>query len=232
MKPPKEGSRKADVFALMNAKGFEAGLAKGLALGLQESTIRSWAPTWGITPPPKGGGIARPPRKEAQAARPAPEPRAPSEWSPFFKYATRAAAERALDGICKRAGCAPRAYNVLEEDGRYAVAPAHYKPAGPAPTFKVGDYVSSAITPNVVSRVLVTGQLTCTIKGPDDPEDGIVVSSYYLASVSKPTKAAPAKAKPKPKAKAKVDHLEALIGKNKSKGKQPAKPVAKKGKRK
>ncbi len=193
MKEPKAGSRKADVFKAMKSGGYSAGLAKGIELGLQETTVRSWAPAWGVQAPRKEGA-PKGERKVPSAPRTAPAIVGPRTFSPFYKYPSEGAATRAVGALCKRAGCEPGAYHIIEQGGLFAIAPVHYQPKGPAPAFKVGDYVTDVITPGVVSRVIVTGQLTCTIASADDAER--VVSSYYLRKATKPA--------PKPKGKAKA----------------------------
>jgi hypothetical protein len=45
-KPPREGSRKAEVYAVFFAEGFDAAREKAAALELAPSTVKSWASTW------------------------------------------------------------------------------------------------------------------------------------------------------------------------------------------
>lgn len=46
MKAPRPGSKKASVFEAFQEGGLDAALAKGRAVGVQESSVRSWVGGW------------------------------------------------------------------------------------------------------------------------------------------------------------------------------------------
>jgi hypothetical protein len=151
--PYKEGSRKAAIYdAFIEAGGGEGGLKvaykRAEKLGIKAGTVKSWASGW-------LKGVLRPEKKETTATK--PKVVHDKGYHPDFKYTSRAMADKQHEALCTRAGLRAHAFHVIEDDGRFAVAPAHYKPGGPVPTFERGDIVYDAVIANSKAKVLEAG---------------------------------------------------------------------------
>jgi hypothetical protein len=215
MKAPVAGSRKAQVYDVFHDKGLDAAIKKALSLGLKEGTVRSWAGGWSKAPRTEHSTDNRPQRGGAPIARKAKAPdKGPAEFSPHFQHKSKGDAAKHILNIVRRSGCAEAAYHIIEQDGRFAVAPAHYKPGGPIPQFKDGDIVFDTIIPNQKGKVVKAGPEVCEVKGPD----GIrAIPNYYLYKFVDESKPKRERIKDEPPAKKKIAR------------EKPAKPV-KKGK--
>lgn len=214
MKAPKEGSRKAAVYAVFHEQGLEAAIKHGVGLELKAGTIKSWAGGWGGKPraapaqAPAGGGTQR---AAANAG----------EWALHFKHASRAAAERHMMDIVRRNRMDVKAFHIIEYDGRFAVAAAHIQnPNGP-PQFDKGDTVFDTTIPNKVGKVVGPGAEVSDVKY----EEGVrSVPNYYLHKFDGPTP------DDKPAKKKRVRVEEAKAPAKKAVVKKPVKPI-KKGKK-
>lgn len=217
---PKEGSRKRAVFDLFTKKTgtYDVALAKGLELGVKEGTVRSWCLGWDRSkvparpakaPPKKGAGKAPAPGKEKRTGdKTSPAPKRaqgpPLEFLPHFKHKTRDAAGEHIAAVCKNNGVRASAFHILEEQGRYAVVPAHHKAPSPPPLFKKGDVVFDAYIPNGMATVTGPGAEQTEIKYKHPRPAGQTtncVSNYYLhkltpAEIKEANKSQP-KTKPK-----------------------------------
>lgn len=158
--PFKTGSRKAAIYDAFKAaktpeKGLEAANALAKKEGIKPGTVKSWAGGWmkGTVPTPKPKGEKVVKEKGAPTTRAIMD----KEFHPLFKYNSRAKADEAHEALCTRAGLRPHAFHVLEDDGKFAVAPSHIKPGGPVPTFAVGDIVYDALILNSKAKVIAAG---------------------------------------------------------------------------
>ena len=214
---PKEGSRKRTIFDIFTKKAgtYEQALAKGLELGVKEGTVRSWCRTWDKkkvpeTPKKERAPKGAPPAKGKQtrerlseAPKRAEGP--PAQFLPHFKHGTRDAAVAHIAAISKRNGLRADAFHVLEEQGKFAVVPAHHKPPAPPPLFKKGDVVFDAYIPNGMATVTGPGPEQTEIKFKHPRPSGQTtdcVSNYYLHKLTPEE----IKAQPKP-TKIKRAHL-------------------------
>lgn len=158
--PYKEGSRKAEIYDVFTkAGGGEKGMAAAhkhaakKSVGIKEGTVKSWGSMWlrGVTKPEaKEGGSDKPVTLREISTK-------PGEYHPLFKYTSRAKADAAHEALCTRVGLRPHAFHVIEDQERFAVAPANYKPGGPVPTFKKGDTVYDAFIINSKAEVIDAG---------------------------------------------------------------------------
>lgn len=167
--PYKTGSRKAAVYdVFLKEGGGEKGLAAATKLakkeGLAPGTVKSWASGWlkGQTKPKAKEGAG--PAKEGKAPTLKAISKSDNEYHPLFKYSSRERADREHEALCTRAGLRPHAFHVIENDGRFAVAPAHYKPGGPPPKFEVGDIVYDALIANSKAKVISAGSEQCVVR--------------------------------------------------------------------
>jgi hypothetical protein len=162
--PFKAGSRKAAIYDAFVAaggadKGLKAAYAKAKELEIKEGTVKSWAGSWtkGTLPKPKGPKVARERKDDTTEAK-------DKDYNVHFKYTTKAQAESAKEDLCERAGLRPHAFHILEQEGRFALCPIHYRPIGPIPTFKKGDVVFDAYIINSKARVIEPGPEQSLIK--------------------------------------------------------------------
>lgn len=167
--PYKTGSRKAEVYdVFLAAGGGDKGLTKATErakkLGLAGGTIKSWASGWlkGQTKPKAKEGDG--PAKEGKAPTLKAISKKDEEYHPLFKWNSRERADREHEALCTRAGLRPHAFHVIENDGKFAVAPANYKPGGPPPTFEVGDIVYDALIANSKAKVISAGSEQCVVR--------------------------------------------------------------------
>lgn len=137
MQRPKDGSRKATIFDAFMAKGFDAAKKLAIKLDIKESTLKSWASEWERR---KGEAVTNAPPVITRERLPDDVKPEPGAFDPHFRFKTREAAETQLAAICKRNSVRPRAFTVLENDGRFAIAPA-WKKGQPIPQFKKGEIV-------------------------------------------------------------------------------------------
>lgn len=170
VKAPKEGSRKAAVYAVFHEKGLEAAIAHGVGLGLKAGTIKSWAGGWSGKPraapsqAPAEGGTGRPAANAGQ-------------YAPHFKHTSRSAAERHMMAIVRRNAMHQSAFHIIEFDGRFAVAPAQYQPQGRPPQFEKGDVVFDTTIPNKVGTIDKAGVEVSDVKYPEGVRS---ISNFYL----------------------------------------------------
>lgn len=188
MKGPREGSRKAEVYAVFHAEGLDAAIKKAKTLDLKEGTVKSWAGQWGgkpkadLAPDTRKGPrqrVAIPADQEAGTERPK---EGAGEFLPFFKHASRNTAQRALLDIVRRSGTKEAAFHIIEQGGRFAVVPAHYKSGGPIPQFEAGDIVFDTIIPDQKGKVVKAGPEVCEVKGPNGVRN---IPNYYLFKFAK-----------------------------------------------
>lgn len=178
--PYKKGSRKAEIYdAFLDSEDGEQGLKNAhkvaKKLGIKEGTVKSWSSMW-------LKGTTKPERKE-KADKPAKV--APDKgFHPDFKYTTRAQADRHHEALCTRSGLRPHAFHVIEDQGMFAVVPAHYKPGGPLPTFNVGDIVYDAIISNSKAKVIEAGPEQTVVRyvdaGKSGPREECVINRYLV----------------------------------------------------
>lgn len=151
--------------------------------------------------------IKPPPAKKAPAnAAPAKGARVkinkpPPEFAPHFKYGSRDAALIGIEHLARRIGCSPKAFHVLEEGVRYAIAPAHHKTNGAPPQFKKGETVFDIVIPNSRAKVLDSGPYQTELRyltGMYAKEDRIIPNVYLTrleTDAPKVERAAPQRAK-------------------------------------
>ena len=193
MKAPREGSRKAQVYEIFHDKGFDAAVAFALTIGLKAGTVKSWSGTWG-----RGGKAPLSPArsKGGNGAQGGGTERSTSErepYSPHYRYGTREAAVRAMIDLARRTVANERAYHVLEEGGKFAVAPASYKPEGPIPQFKRGMTVMDTVIPDSRAIVVEAGPQQSVVKYEDGREQ--TIPNVYLYEVAPIEKKAATKAR-------------------------------------
>lgn len=163
--PYKKGSAKAEIYTVFtDTGGGEKGLAaahkRAKKLDIKEGTVKSWASMWlkGLTKPAtKEGDDGKKPTLKAISTK-------DREYHPLFRHDTRAKADKEHESLCTRCGLRPHAFHVIENDGKFAVAPAHYKPGGPAPQFKNGDIVYDALIINSKAKVIEAGPEQCVVR--------------------------------------------------------------------
>lgn len=205
--PYKEGSAKAAIYQIFtDAGGGEKGLAAAhkhaakKSVGIKPGTVKSWSSMW-LKGQTKPGTRAEPKADKAPKLK-------NGEYEPAFKYTTRERADAEHESLCERNGLRPHAFHVLENEGRFAVVPAHYKPGGPMPTFKVGDVVYDALIPNSKARVIEAGPEQSIVRyvtdRPSRPREECVINRFLVtAPALTKGEAKEIDATPKPKAKAK-----------------------------
>lgn len=190
MKAPREGSRKADVFAIYKKSGFDAAVKKAVELGLKAHTVKAWTSAWkGLGPDPVVK-TERKPRVKAQGnGAPKRTPKEPGNrgkgsvaettwvFTPHFRHSSHSAAMRHVQAIMRRAGTGEGAYHIIEDQGHFAVVPISYKPGGPIPQFSDGDVVYDVIIPNRKGKVVKAGPEVCEVKY---PEGNRYIPNYYL----------------------------------------------------
>lgn len=176
--PYKEGSRKREIYQVfLDNGGGETGLKKAGArakkLGIKDGTVRSWSGGW-------LKGELKPAKKEKEAA----PVNKRDEFHPSFKFASREKADREHELLCTRTGLRPHAFHVIEDDGRFAVVPAQYKPNGPVPTFAKGDIVYDAFIANTKAKVIEPGPEQTLIRYVKDrgkgPREECVINRFLV----------------------------------------------------
>lgn len=110
-----------------------------------------------------------------------------SDWSPHFRYASHDKATRSANKIARRCGLSQGNFHILEEAGRFAIAPIHYMPPHDAPLFSKGDEVMDTIIPNSRGKIVDAGPEQCLVRYVDDGAER-VVPNYYLYKLSDLTK--------------------------------------------
>lgn len=203
MKAPREGSRKASVYDVFHDKGDAAALKAGVKLGLAPGTIKSWCKGWAGHAKQAHAADTRKGPKGPRAASPdkvsTPKAEVRAAYDPRFDYTSRADAVKALMNTVRRMHCMEQAFHVIEENERFAVVPAHYKPEGKPPQFEKGDTVFDTIIPNSRGVVKEAGPYQCAVEYAAGYHAGReqIVPNVYLVKME-PVKAEP-KAKPKAK---------------------------------
>jgi len=150
---PREGSRKAQIFDAFMNDGAKSAEKLATKLEIKASTLKSWTSEWSRK---SGEGVTSSPVKRERLPddKPRDNPK-PGEFDPHFRYKSREEGERALIAHAKRAGIRANAFTVLENDGRFAIAPIHTVKKRPYPQFKKGDTVYGLFM--VDSKAKVTG---------------------------------------------------------------------------
>lgn len=247
-KRPKDGSRKAEVWDVFQAKGAEAAIKKALSFDepLQEGTARSWVKEWAraegteLDLPSSSGkpaktikkdktdkkGSTAPVKRERLDTKDDPD----EKFNPAFKYTTRDACETALIQKAKAAGLRPWTYHIIEHNGRFAIAPAHYKAKGPIPQFKKGDVVYDCYLVNSEAEVIEAGPEQCVVRYvlpyKNRPNEQCVPNRYLVAFDGTPS-VVPKKVKTETEIKTSSTHAlkahELKIRKTKGDKKAPAK---------
>ena len=137
MQRPKDGSRKAEIFDAFMEHGMKAAEKKAIKLDIKASTLRSWTSEWARR---KNEDVTNvPAQKRERLPEKTTRERLP-EADAHFRFKSREAAEKALLAQAKNCGVRPRALTVLENDGRFAIAPV-WRKGMPIPQFKKGDVV-------------------------------------------------------------------------------------------
>lgn len=194
--PFKSGSRKAAIYdAFKSAKTPEKGLEAAQALakkeGIKEGTVKSWSGGWMKgnvpTPKPKGEKVVK--EKGAPTTRAVMD----KEFHPLFKYNSRERADAAHETLCTRAGLRPHAFHVIEDEGKFAVAPSNYKPGGPVPTFMPGDIVYDALIINSKAKVIEAGPQQTIVRyvkdRPNRPREDCIINRFLIKLPDEPVKA-------------------------------------------
>ena len=167
MQRPKDGSRKATIFDAFMAKGMDAAKKLAVKLEIKDSTLKSWTSEWDRR---KNEPVTNAPVTITRE-RLSEEKTEPGTFDPHFRFKTREAAEHQMAAICKRNSLRSKALTVLENDGRFAIAPT-WRKGMPIPQFKKGDVVYGLFM--VDSKAKVTGP---------GPEQSMI--RYVKESVSK-----------------------------------------------
>ncbi len=181
--PYKEGSRKAEIYDVFTeAGGGDAGLKaaykRAAKVGIKDGTVKSWSSMWlkGETKP----SSKAPDPDKVKATTPKRDVGFHSE----FKHTSRAAADKAHEKLCTRAGLRAHAFHVIEDDGRFAVVPATYKPGGPVPTFSKGDTVYDALIANSKAKVIDAGPEQTMVRyveeRPNRPREECVINRFLV----------------------------------------------------
>lgn len=175
MKPPKAGSRKAVVYDVFNASGLEAAIKKAVELGLAAGTTKSWASAWARG----GSGNSTAPGREAPMRQ--SKSRTPDNGI-RFDHVTRGAAVQHLHGIMRRSGVSQAAFHILEQEGKFAVVPAHQVPNVKIPQFEDGDWVCDTIIPDTLGRIVAAGPQQCEVRY-EKPRPGYMTNTTYVPNV-------------------------------------------------
>jgi len=170
------GSRKAEVYETFHKDGLDAAMKKGNKLGLKAGTVKSWCSGW------QGHERAAPRTTRATHKVETKPVTRSNEFEPWFKHSSRQEAERHRDAICNRSGCHKKAFHIIEENGRFAVAPAHVK-GGPIPTFEKGDIVFDTTMPDRRGKVIAAGPEQTEVRYAD--KSTAIVPNYYLHKFEK-----------------------------------------------
>lgn len=194
--PYKEGSRKREIYQIfLDAGGGEKGLAAAhkhaakKSVGIKAGTVKSWSSMW-------LKGAVKPGSTKAKADKPTKVERAEpvKGFHPEFKYTSRQRADKAHEALCTSAGLRAHAFHVIEDDGRFAVVPATYKPGGPMPSFNVGDVVYDALIVNSKAKVIEAGPEQSIIRyvkeRPKGPREECVINRYLVKLPDEPAKKA------------------------------------------
>lgn len=195
--PYKKGSAKAEIYATFmdvggGEKGMDAAHKKAKALDIKPGTVKSWGSMWlrGATKP---NSKADDKPKASKKAKGGDDMR--SGYEPHFRFTSRAAADKAHEATCTRNGLRPHALHVIEDQGRFAVVPAMYKPGGPVPTFEKGDIVYDLLIANSKARVVDPGPEQTVVKYLSPPAKGFTrpdvdcVINRFLIKVTEAKKA-------------------------------------------
>lgn len=140
----------------IEAEGPEAGLAHGLALGLPLSQVKAYVKELvaiiekAKNKPPKG-------EKKVTVAERAP-------YEPQFRFESREKAWSHAVSQARRCGFSEANFHILEEGGKFAVAPISYKPPGEVPTFEKGDTVMDTIIKDSRAKVIEAGPEVCVVE--------------------------------------------------------------------
>jgi hypothetical protein len=194
--PYKKGSAKADIYTVFTEagggeKGLKAAHKRAVKLNIKPGTVKSWSSMW-------LKGQTKPGTKTVDGTKPAKkrETLTPQGYEPHFRFNSRAAADKAHEATCTRNGLRPHAMHVLEQDGKFAVVPALYKPGGPVPTFEKGDIVFDILIANSKAKVIDPGPeqtvvkyMTPAAKGMTRPDQDCVINRFLVkAPDDKPKK--------------------------------------------
>lgn len=199
---------KSRVFAAYSANGKKPAMALAEELGLLKHTVRSWFSVWGRDGFPPGGPEvkAEPKAKKPVKAKVLRRARivkksdadtkkkktvftrdSQTKCEPYFKYGSREMAERAILLLTKDLGMRKEALHVIEENGRFAIAPAHHKRKdGPIPTFKTGTTVFDITIPNSRATVIKAGPEVSEVRYDADGPYGKQernISNIYLTEL-------------------------------------------------
>jgi hypothetical protein len=203
MKEPRPGTKKASVFATYIAKGETAALKQAEELELSKGTAPSWFSEWRRTlAAEKGRGTipARAVKERATIAKAQPDgakatkeatgfrPRAtinspPYPYDAHFRFASRVAAQNAIEGVSRHAGVDKRCYVVLEENGKFAIAPAFIEEinGGKAPSFTKGAIVFDLTIRDSRAKVTASGPYQTELvylTGPRAKMEAIIPNKY------------------------------------------------------
>jgi hypothetical protein len=200
MKAPRPGTKKAQVFDAYMRDGRTAALALASTLELANGTAHSWLSEWKRFSGKIEPAVPPAPKKRARInASGGKRERAVIDYGPtqaslvprggwfdaHFRYSSRAAADRAHALKCKDLGMGHKAFHVIEDNGRFALAPAHYNPSRELPQFKKGDTVFDITIPNTRGVIVEAGPEQSEVSFKTGMFEGKqwFVSNYYLTTL-------------------------------------------------
>lgn len=186
--PYKKGSRKAAIYEVFKTDGLDAAVAyaEHPDVGIKRGTVKSWSGGWtkGETRKAKAAPGDKPAKSDVVHEK---------GFHPEFKYTSRERADQRHEALCTSSGLRPHAFHVLEDDGRFAVVPANYKPPGPPPVFNAGDIVYDAFIANTKAKVLQSGPEQTVIRyskdRPNRPREDCVINRFLVKLPDREAKA-------------------------------------------
>lgn len=160
MQRPKDGSRKAQIFDAFMAPGEIAAREKAAAklatkLDIKPSTLKSWLSEWARRSGETITNASPTIKRERLPGSPETAPK-PGEFDPHFRFKSREAAEKALISQARHCGIRTKALTILENDGRFAIAPS-WRKGMPIPQFKKGDIVYGMFMVDSKAKVTAPG---------------------------------------------------------------------------
>jgi hypothetical protein len=186
MNVPREGSRKAEVFAALQSGGSEAAYKAGAKLKLSPSSVKSWLSAW-----QRGSnGQAPKPRKESKEGGDDP-----AAFFRRFPFDSKEAAQQAADNRLKDNRMDPRCFVIVgpDEVGRWNFVPRHLAHAFgieiELPVLKDKQRVRDLTKPDRQGIILKAGPEVCEVKwdeGRTENENIAYLDAALPASAAKP----------------------------------------------
>jgi hypothetical protein len=192
-KPEKPITPYRAVRLAIEAGGPDAGMKKGLALGLPPSQVKAYVKELIVL-------IERAKRKEA-GLEPLVIPKEKSGvFEPHFNYPTREAAQKAALAKARHIGAQAACFHILAEGGKFAIAPVSYRNPAAPPEFKKGDTVMDTVIADSRGTIIEAGPQQSVVRYDNEKRSDQTISNYFLYKVA--AKEAPTK-KPAKKGKTK-----------------------------